>query len=336
VPREGRLRPRLSILALAAALLVLVGTRLLPEPVTRRAGPPMASELAGRSNSVVSAATAAESTFRAAVATIARAKRDAGVAAEPAAGPGASPLIGAELTPLVTTLGSLEAKRVASSPAWARVMVEQLAARGVGRGSYVTAGFSGSFPGLNLAVITACQALGADLVAVSSVTASTFGASEPGFTWPEMEAHLVRNGLVTRATVAVSVGGANDRGEDLEPEAMELARQILARSTADLGARMLRPTSFQQAVAERLALYRAHARGRPIALYVNSGGTDASLGRSESVLRLQSGFVRPGRFDQSRDRGVVAHMAELDVPILMLLNIRDLALRWGVTEPRSE
>lgn len=99
---------------------------------------------------------------------------------------------------------------------------------------------------------------------------------------------------------------------------------------------MLLPASFPQAVADRLALYREHARGRPIALYVNTGGTDASIGRSEAVLRLQSGFVRPGRFDQSRDRGVVAHMAELDVPILMLLNIRDLALRWGVTEPRSE
>jgi len=275
-------------------------------------------------------AAAAESAFRAAVEAIGHAKQASGLQPDPAAGPRASPLIGDELTPLVTTLGSLESKRLAASPIWARVLVEQLAAHGVGEDSFVTAGFSGSFPGLNLAVIAACDTLGAELVAVSSVTASTFGANQPGFTWPEIEARLSEAGLIRRATVAVSVGGSNDRGDDLEAEGLGLARRIARESAAALGAILLAPVGFEDAVETRLRLYRERARGRPIALYVNSGGTDASLGRSEAVLRLESGFVSPGRFDTSGERGVVARLAEVGVPVLMLLNVRGLALRWGI------
>ena len=56
-------------------------------------------------------------------------------------------LIGQELTPLVTTLGSLEAKRLSTSPAWARALTERLAAHGVGPGTVVAASLSGSLNG---------------------------------------------------------------------------------------------------------------------------------------------------------------------------------------------
>ena len=79
-----------------------------------------------------------------------------------------------------------------------------------------------------------------------------------------------------------------------------------------------------------MAAYRRAANGRRIVLYVNVGGTAASLGSSDAVLRLRSGFLPALPFDRSEGRGVMARFAEQGVPVLTLLNIRDLAIRWGI------
>jgi poly-gamma-glutamate system protein len=253
-----------------------------------------------------------------------------GVLADPESGGDASGLIGGEVTPLVTTLGSLEAKRTATSPEWARALVLQLARRRLGPGDVVAAGFSGSFPGLNLAVMAACQSLDLELLAVSSVTASTWGANQEGFTWPEMEARLVRAGLVRRASIAVTAGGDADRGDGLESDARQLAWRIRDAAATELGVVTLLPVDYADAVERRLAAYRGSAAGRPVRLYVNVGGADASLGRSAAVLRLRSGFLPAAPFGPRRDQGVAARLAADGTPLLLLLNVRDLALRWGV------
>jgi poly-gamma-glutamate system protein len=281
---------------------------------------PAAARVEGR-------AVAAEQAMRSAESVVSAAKAEAGIASE--SGADASGLIGDELTPLVTTLGNLEAKRTSTNPAWAAVLTRKMAAEGIGPGDVIAAGFSGSFPGLNLAVVLAGRALGAEVVAISSVTASTWGANQPGFTWPEIECRLVPD-VMPRSSVAVTAGGVGDMASDLEPAGQRLAWSIRDRTAGRLGAAALRPAGFQDAVRQRMAAYRRAANGRPIALYVNVGGTAASLGESPAVLRLRNGFVRPVPFDRSASRGVTARFAEQGVKVLMLLNIRDLALRWGI------
>jgi poly-gamma-glutamate system protein len=265
--------------------------------------------------------------MREAEGAIRAAKAEAGITSE--SGVDASGLIGSELTPLVTTLGSLEAKRISANPAWAAALTRQMSAAGIGPGDLIAAGFSGSFPGLNLAVAIAARALGADVIAVSTVTASTWGANQPGFTWPEMECRLVPR-LMPKASIAVAAGGDGDVASDLDDEGRQLAWSIRDRAARCLGAAVLQPANFQDAVQQRLSAYRRAANGRPIALYVNVGGTAASLGESSAVLRLRSGFVRPLPFDRSENRGVMARFAEQGVRVLTLLNVRDLAVRWGI------
>jgi poly-gamma-glutamate system protein len=275
-------------------------------------------------------AAEAERLVREAEHVVALAKRREGLLPSDVSEPGAAALIGGELTPLVTTLGSLEAKRTAVNPRWAGTLARQLAARGVVKGDVIAAGFSGSFPALNLSVMAAAKVLGAELAAVSSVTASTWGANQPGFTWPEIEVRVVNAGVLPRASIAVTAGGDGDVARDLEPDARALALRIRDAAARDLRVPSLSPADALDAVEQRLALYRRAANGRPIAIYVNVGGTAASLGSSAAVLRLRSGFLPPGPFDRSRDRGVMARFAEQNVPVLTLLNIRDLALRWGI------
>jgi poly-gamma-glutamate system protein len=80
-----------------------------------------------------------------------------------------------------------------------------------------------------------------------------------------------------------------------------------------------------------MSAYRRHAGGAPIRLYVNCGGNHASLGRSTAFLRLRNGFLPPMPFDLGEERGTMALFAAQGVPVLHLLNVRDLALRWDVT-----
>jgi len=199
----------------------------------------------------------------------------------------------------------------------------------VGPGDVVAAGFSGSFPGLNLAVALAAHALDAELIAISSVTASTWGANQPGFTWPEMECLLAPT-IIPRASIAVTAGGDGDIARDLEFDGRQMAASIRDEAARCLGAAAFRPADFDDAIRQRMSAYRKAANGRPIALYVNVGGTAASLGESSAVLNLKSGFIRPGPFDRSERRGVMARFAEQGVRVLTLLNIRDLAVRWGI------
>lgn len=239
-------------------------------------------------------------------------------------------LIGAEVGPLVTTLGEIEAKRVSASPAWPAAFVRDFHRAGLREGDVVAAAFSGSFPALNLAVASAAQAMGLRLVAISSVTASSWGATEPGFTWPEIEVRLVRAGILGPASVAVSAGGDRDLAADLDADGRALARSIAARCAAELRGVLLEPASFDEAVSARLDVFDT-ARGRaPIAAFVNVGGTEAALGRSTAILNVQNGWLAREPFDRSPGRGLVARMVERGVPVLHILNVRDLAVRWGI------
>ncbi len=276
------------------------------------------------------AAAAAASCMRDALDAIAKAKDRAGLDRQGRSRSARDAIVGSEWTPLVTTLGSLEAKQLTSSPAWAAVMADQIRARGIDSGSLAVASFSGSFPGLNIATICACQALGIDLVAFSSVTASTWGATDAGFTWPEMEVMLAGAGIIRPVSRAVSIGGDDDRGLDLEEDGRTLAASIAARSAVALRAHHVQAASLGAAVSERLLVLERASAGRPLRLFVNVGGTSASLGRSSAILRLRSGWLPPQPFDIGPERGLVARMVERGVPVLHMLNVRDLAASWGI------
>ena len=296
----------------AGLALAAVGAILLPRWVAPlRSAMPVAME---------QTASSAEDRWRSAIDAVAAAR---GVIPDEA-------LIGSEISPLVTTLGDLEAKRVSLSPAWPRVLVREFQRAGLRSGDVVAASFSGSFPGINLAVMSASQAMGLQLFAASSVTASSWGATDPGFTWPEIEVKLVRAGILRRATVAVSAGGDGDRALDLDDDGRSLAREIAARCARQLQARLIEPADFDEAIRARLEAFDAARGGRPIAAFVNVGGTEAALGRSPAILKVRNGWLGKAPFDPSPGRGLVARMVEQGVPVLHVLNVRDLAVRWGI------
>ena len=247
--------------------------------------------------------------------------------------PARAALIGTELTPLMTTMGSLESKRLATDARWASEIVRQFASRHLREGDTVLASFSGSFPGLNLAVMAACRALGLRLVAISSVTASTWGANQPGFTWPEIEAMVVAASVMPAASAAVTLGGSRDAARDLSEEGRARARRIQEDTAARLDARALEPAAtLDRAIAIRLEVYRAAIGGTRPAAYVNVGGNHASLGGARATFRREEGWLSPattpGRL-AAPPSVTEAWLAE-GVPVLNLLDVKALIRAWGL------
>jgi hypothetical protein len=185
--------------------------------------------------------------------------------------------------------------------------------------------FLGVVSGAQLAVVAACQALEAEVVAISSVTASSWGANQAGFTWPRWSAAGARGR--DSAGVALCRRARRSRAGS-EPTAGRWPNKssIEQLPTGACAA----PAPFSASIEQRSTCARSVAGSRPVVLYVNVGGTEASLGESATVLHLRSGFIPGVPFDFSPSRGLMARFAERGVPVLTLLNVRDLAVRWGV------
>ena len=116
-------------------------------------------------------------------------------------------MIGESYTGITTTLGAIEAKRTTAWPEMGALCVRLLHEAGVRSGDTVGAGFSGSFPAMDLAVIAACQVMGVELIYISSVGASTYGANHPALTFPEMAHRLVEDGRKHGTIGVVTEGG---------------------------------------------------------------------------------------------------------------------------------
>ncbi|MDR7468442.1 MAG: poly-gamma-glutamate system protein [Armatimonadota bacterium] len=247
-----------------------------------------------------------------------------------AAGLGLSPddvnrtgLIGPATSPITSSVGVLSAKRTATNPNWAAVVTEMFAQVGVRPGDTVAVGFSGSFPGLNLAVIYAARAMRVRVLAITAVAASNWGATDPMFTWLDMEQALVRRGLGERS-LAASVGGAGDAGADLPPAGVHMLRAAIERSSVPL----IPAPSLKASVDHRMAIY--DAAGMPIAAFVNVGGAQANLGGCDDPYLVTSGILRGLPPCPGGREGVVHRFLHRGIPVISLLNVRSLAVRYGL------
>ena len=65
-------------------------------------------------------------------------------------------------------------------------------------------------PGANIALFSACEAMGIVPAIITSVGASEWGATDPDFTWLDLESILYANNVVSNQSIAASLGGRND------------------------------------------------------------------------------------------------------------------------------
>ena len=234
-------------------------------------------------------------------------------------------LIGDELTEITTTPGNLLAKRTATNPDFAALTVRYFHELGLEAGDKVAVGASGSFPGIIVAVLSACWATGVEPVIIASLGASEYGANVPGITCVEMIDALREAGVFPYVPAAVSLGGLEDTGRvgifnDGRPILLEIAERS--------GHRLILPEDAVDSIRQRLEVYRAAGE---IRAFINIGGAEPNYGSTLASLEFPNGLVLepPVKVD-APDMGLVYEFINRGIPVIHFLNIQGLAAKSGI------
>ena len=243
--------------------------------------------------------------------------------------PNETGIIGAEYTDLTSTLGSISSKRTSTNANFAGVIVEMLHKAGARSGDDVAISLSGSFPALNVAAFAAVKVLKLRPIIISSVGASTYGANHPSLTWLDMETLMRQRGVFSYASEAASLGGIAETGGGLGEQGIVMGLTAIRRNVIPyLDERG--PQTLQRDIERRLDIYKAASGGRKPAAFINVGGPLTSLGNCPADPSFPPGLLLKLPTSKCPDRGLILRMNEKGVAVIHLLNIRRIAIRYGL------
>lgn len=231
-------------------------------------------------------------------------------------------MMGEEFNFITTTNGEVQAKRTTCDPNMAAMLVFMLKRAGLKSGDTVGASFSGSFPTLNLAVITACEALSLKLVYTASCGASTYGANNPELCFPEMCDVLLKAGLIHTTPALLTPGGGSDTGGGTE---RELFDEIWQRTVA-LGYPTLVEENHQKNMAAKTALFDREK----ISCFISVGGNITALGYNMIVDRISQGIIETEVKTLNEKSGLIEYYRNRKTKVIHLLNIKKLVVDEGL------
>jgi poly-gamma-glutamate system protein len=256
---------------------------------------------------------------------IARAKERLGLLQSIQADPNRTGLIGTDWSEITTTIGDLPAKRTVTNPDLAAAIARILFSLNAPPGAAVGLVLSGSFVGANVAAIAAVEAAGLRPIIVSSLSASMYGASDPVLTWLDMEAMVRQAGIWQARSAAVVLGGESAAGDGLDA----LGRAMLEAAVRRNGHSLTTTAGFAE-LKQQVHAELAKSAPDGIVALLNSGGSVLGIGTCVDAYRLPSGVLR-GRFPcRSGIPGLIHDFAGRGTPVIHLLNIKRLALDWGL------
>ena len=232
-------------------------------------------------------------------------------------------MIGIRYTGMTTTLGVLEAKRTSTQPDFAALAVDLLQQCGAQDGDRIAVNLSGSFPALAISVLSAAQVMNLQPVVIASLGASMWGANDPAFTWLDMVQVIQGKAAIRIKMTAISLGGADDVGNDMDEE---VRAHLRARITTS-GIPFIAESDFAKNIAQRMALYLAD--GTPVC-FVNVGGNLSSGGAKGDYGALRPGLIRSQAEAGTRTGGLIGAFLERNVPVIHLLDMKAMALLAGL------
>ncbi len=277
-------------------------------------------------------------------------RRLLGIPIDPALDPYRTGLIGAESSMLTTTIGDIVAKRTATSTSFAALFVRYFHELGLRPGDRIAVGSSGSFPGILLAVLSACAETGVEPVVITSLGASEYGANIEGLSNAEMMAICRDAAVLPYMPAAISPGGDGDRGISslyrLEPSD-DLARYA-RRTASSLHVPFIGGESFEASFLSHLEVYE---KAGPVRAFVNIGGADVNIGTGQVSLTRKPGLIlspawnsraqstkqlsaapiaTPERASVDAGDGLLGYYLARGIPVLHFLNIKGLAIQSGI------
>lgn len=242
--------------------------------------------------------------------------------------PNETGLVGEPFSLITTDEGDLDAKLTTLDPNFSAIMVDLMYQLNLTENDTVAILMTGSMPGANIAVLTACKSLGLFPVTISSVGASQWGANQIDFTWLDMERILFEKELIPSVSIAASIGGRNDMGRLLSPA----GREIILENILKYNIPLIKKNRLNDNILDRMEQFKKYGTIDSYKAVINIGGGVASLGTSFNLKLLSPGVVDKSNINTIERsggiEGVFSRFIKANVLGLHILNIRPLIERY--------
>ena len=235
-------------------------------------------------------------------------------------------MIGAEFTGITTTLGELPAKRTATNPDLAALIVKLVTTLKLPAGSPVVVVISGSFVGADIATLAALEVLDLRPILIASLSASMWGANDPGFNLLDILSLLRQRGIIKTKAFAAVIGGEGAIGAGMDKAGIAALRASAERENIPLVD--ARPVSVM--IDQLLSkVIQALPQGQNASAVINVGGALIGLGTCRESYEMPPGLL-PKPVCHDGTPGLVFRLAEQGLPMLNVLNMRRLAIEYGL------
>ena len=234
-------------------------------------------------------------------------------------------------TEITTGKGNLKAKQTTIKKDFAALIIEEFINAGISEGDTVAVGMTGSMPGANIALLSACKAMGVHPVIISSLGASQFGATDTAFTWIDMEQAL-KDTIFGTISIAYSPGG---RGDCLRNNG-ENGRRIFESKIQKYDSKKIDYdfndiNNLAKSIDRRMDIYTSSvSSGENYKAYINIGGGASSVGVGGRYVFNTAGYLSPEEVrnkvnnspEDQPDYSVIKRFADLDIPTIHILRIK--------------
>ena len=172
--------------------------------------------------------------------------------------------------------------------------------------------------------MAALQVLNRKVVMISSLGASSYGANQPGALWLDMENWLIKKGGCKFSSNLITYGAEGDTAGGLSDEGKAAFDEALIRN----GRRCYIPPTVDQSVKTKVDLLRQS----DIGLLINIGGNQSALGYCSHAELIPNGLHKEIVTCSHKERGVISRISESGIPFIHLLNLKNLALKYAITD----
>ena len=245
-------------------------------------------------------------------------------------------------TSLVTTKEEVSGRNILSSkiacthPNFASAIVEMFYEMNLKEGDIAAVSMTGSFPGANIAFLSACEAMNIKPIIISSAGSSSWGANRPKYTWPAIETLLYNKNLINYKSVAYSIGGGNDTGDNLSYDGNVLISDVIFNLLNEETEFVNEPTLIEN-INRKMNIYTKYYDLDDYDLFVNIGGGSASLGYGIEKDSLQVGILNPLDIEyiesESFKNSISYAFLDSDIPMINIKNINKLGLQYSLYPP---
>ena len=238
----------------------------------------------------------------------------------------------------------LKSKIITTHPNFAAFMVLLFEEIGLQDGDSIVVSMTGSLPGANIALLSACNSMGLKPMIFSSIGSSSWGANKENLTWVHIEDHLYENELIDFESIAISIGGENDLGDNISDEGIEIIESVIQKSIKNNKKIFINEEYLDESIKEKIKLLGNIEKYKA---FVNIGGGASSLGQGIDKKFIKGGIISPllkneiqeiyydmekgnnyhDKFKESMAYGFLDN----DIPFINIKNIELLVSEYGMT-----